>query len=50
MRHNTYLYYITIVKGATDIAEKKMGLKELPDIAWKKIEKILPHHDKSPKG
>ena len=50
MRHNADLYYVNIVKGWNEIAKKKTGLKELPDIAWEKIEKFLPHYSKSPKG
>ena len=32
------------------MAAKKEGLKEIPDVAWEKIEKLLPKYRKSPKG
>jgi transposase len=32
------------------MSTKTVGLKEIPDIAWEKIEKLLPRYTKSSKG
>jgi putative transposase len=47
---------ITELKGREKVmtkeqqSQKKEGLKEIPDIAWEKIEKILPCYDRKKAG
>lgn len=43
---------ITNIEGEMVMAkqEKTKGLKEIPDIAWEKIERLLPRYEKSVQG